>query len=165
MTPTSLQTIASIANVIQALFFVISVFFIWYQIREHNRLSRAASTQSLTGLSFPFLLQLSQDRKLAELWLEGAKNYKKLDTVDQFRYKQLLFWWLILHENIFYQYHGGLVDQQIYEGWQVELSAFIREKRLEMLWHEIKPYFRTEFRLLVDKQVEEHRSKVKGSTK
>jgi hypothetical protein len=150
MSSAELQDLASIATLIQTLFFIISVFFIGYQIREHNRITRAASTQSLVELSSPFLLQLSQDRTLAELWVNGAKNYETLDAVDQFRYVQLLFWWLILHENIFYQYYSGLVDQQLYQGWQVELRAFIQEKRLSLFWDkEMKPFFRTEFQQVV----------------
>lgn len=155
MPSANLQVLTSIATLIQTLFFIISVFFIGYQIREHNRLTRAANTQSLVALSSPFLLQLSQDRNLAELWLNGTKHYDTLDAVDQFRYIQLLFWWLILHENIFYQYHRGLVDQQIYQGWQVELRAFIREKQIGLFWDkEMKRFFRTEFRQVIEKLIQ-----------
>ena len=154
MSSAELQDLASMATLIQTLFFIISVFFIGYQIREHNRITRAASTQSLVEFSSPFLLQLSQDRNLAELWVNGTKNYETLDAVDQFRYMQLLFWWLILHENIFYQYHSGLVDQQLYQGWQVELRAFIQEKRLGLFWDkEMKLFFRTEFQQVVENMI------------
>jgi hypothetical protein len=109
MTSAELQALASVVSIIQTTFFILSVFFIWYQIRESNRLTRAANTQRLVELASPFLIQLSQDRNLAELWINGTKNYETMDEVEQYRYLQLLFWWLILHENIYYQYHNGVV--------------------------------------------------------
>src|SRR5687767_10087993 len=120
----SLQVVASIVTIIQGIFFVISVFFIWYQIRERNRLTRAANNQALVELASPFLLQLSQDRYLAELWVNGTKNYDTMDAVDQFRYIQLLAWWLILHENAYFQYRSGLLDKKTYQSWEIQLQDF-----------------------------------------
>jgi hypothetical protein len=154
MSSTELQALTNIASLIQGIFFIISVFFIWYQIREHNRLTRAAMTQSLVELSSPFLIQLSQDRKLAELWLNGTKNYETMDEVEQFRYQQLLFWWLILHENIYYQYYNGLVDEKLYQGWKIELQEFLRAKQIGLFWDkDMKRFFRTEFRQAVEKMI------------
>jgi hypothetical protein len=147
-----LQVLVSIVTIIQGIFFVISVFFIWYQIRQQNRLTRAAHTQSLVEMASPFLLQLSQDRKLADLWVNGTRNYETMDEVDRFRYLQLLLWWLIHHENIYYQYHSCLVDEILYQGWQTELQAFIRAKRVQLFWNQdMKRFFRTEFRQDVEK--------------
>jgi len=142
----------SIVTIIQSLFFILSVFFIWYQIRQQNRLTRASHTQSLVEISAPFLIQLSQDRKLAELWVNGTKNYETMDEVEQFRYQQLLFWWLILHENIYHQYHNGLVDERLYQGWKIELQEFIQAKRIDLFWDkDMKRFFRTEFQQDVEK--------------
>jgi hypothetical protein len=151
---TDLQTLANGSIVVQSVFFIVSVFFIWYQIREHNRLTRAANTQSLVGLASPFLLQLSQDRNLAEIWVNGTKKFDTMDGVDRFRYQQLLFWWLILHENIYYQYRSGLVDESMFRGWQTELHAFIRDKRIDLFWDaEMKRYFRADFQRTVEELI------------
>jgi hypothetical protein len=145
-----LQTLTNIVSIITGVFVIISVFFIWYQIKERNRLTRATITQSLVELSSPFLIQLSEDRKLAELWVNGSKNFEAMDEVDRFRYQQMLFWWLILHENIYYQHHNGLVDEKVYEGWNVELEQFIHAKQIGLFWDkDMKRFFRTEFRQAV----------------
>jgi hypothetical protein len=156
MASAELQALTSAATIIQTIFFVISVLFIWYQIREHNRLTRVANTQTLVALAAPFLMQLSQDRDMAELWVNGTKNYDKMDVVDQFRYIQLLAWWLIVHENIFYQYHSGLVDEKMYyQGWQIELQEFVRRVQIGMFWEkELKRFFRVEFQQQIEKMIE-----------
>ena len=151
MPSSDLENLTSIASLIQTFFVILSVFFVGYQIREQNRLTRAANTQTVLALASPFLLQLSQDQNLAKLWMDGAIHYQKLDKVEQFRYLQLLFWWMNLHENIFYQHQNGLIDQQIYAGWQIELRNFIRDKHIKEFWDkDMKSLFRTEFGQLVE---------------
>ena len=93
---------ASIASIVQGVFVIISIAFIWFQLRENTRLTRASNTQTLVDLSSPFNLQLIQDREMARLWVQGASNYDTLDEIDKYRYYSLIAWWLILHENIFY---------------------------------------------------------------
>jgi hypothetical protein len=156
-----LPALVNIVSVIQGIFVIVSVFFIWYQIREHNRLSRASQTQSLLEFSSPFMLQLVQDRKFAELWVNGSKNYETMDEVDRFRYQELLYWWLMHHENIYYQYHNGLVDESLYQGWKTELREFVRLQRIGPLWdQDMKRYFRTGFRQDVEKMIVEERPAV-----
>lgn len=154
MSSVELQALVSIVTVIQGTFFILSVFFIWYQIRQQNRFSRSSHTQSLFEISSPFLIQISQDRKLAELWVHGTEKYGSLDEVDQFRYQQLLFWWLIHHENIYYQYHNGLVDEKLYQGWKIELQEFIWSKRIGLFWNtDMMRFFRTEFQQEIEQMI------------
>lgn len=156
MASVDLQALVNIVSIVQSVFVIVSVFFIWYQIREHNRLTRAAQTQSLLEFSAPFMLQLSQDRKLAELWVDGSKNYRTMDEVDRFRYQELLFWWLMHYENIYYQYHNRLVDETLYQGWKTELREFVRVKRIGLFWdQDMKRFFRTEFRQEIENMIRE----------
>jgi hypothetical protein len=155
MSVSDLQTMANIAVIVQTLFFIVSVFFIGYQIRERNRLTRAANTQALVEVASPFLLQLAQDRNLAELWVNGAKHYDTMDEVEQFRYTQLTAWWLIHHENAFYQYRKGLLDKTIYHAWEVDLSDFVRRAQLARFWEkEHRRFFQAEFQQEIEKLIQ-----------
>jgi hypothetical protein len=146
MSSDALQTVASIFSIVEAVFFIVSVFFIWLQIRESNRLARSANLQSLSDLTSPFLLQLGQDRATAEIWITGSTHFDTMDEVDQFRYIQLLSGWLIIYENMFYQHQNGLLDHRIYRSWEVQLRDFVERMRLASHWEkEFKPFFMTEF--------------------
>jgi hypothetical protein len=151
MSSTDLQTLANIAIIVQTVFFIISVLFIGYQVRERNWLARAANTLSLVEVSSPFYLQLSQDRQLAELWVNGAKNFDKLDEVDKFRYIQLVSGWLTHHENVYYQYRKGLLDRTIYQAWEADLQHFVRQTQLAFFWEkEHKRFFQSEFQAKIE---------------
>jgi hypothetical protein len=58
----------------------------------------------------------------------------------------MVAWWLIHHENAFYQYRKGLLDKTIYHAWNVDLQDFVRRSRLGLFWEkEHKRFFQTEF--------------------
>jgi hypothetical protein len=159
-----LQSLASIATIVEAVFVVVSVVFIWREVRENTKLTRAANAQSLVELSSPFNMQLIQDRYMAELWVLGSQKYSSMDAVDRYRYKSLLIWWLILHENIYYQWQSRLLDESIYRSWASDLEGFVRSQNLSQLWDELKGSFQAAFGNHVSQLVEKQKSAVTAVT-
>jgi hypothetical protein len=155
MPPIDIQFWESIANILEAIFLIISVVFIWLQIRERNRLTRIANKHTFFQLSSPFMMQLAQDRHFAELWFKGIKQYEAMDEVDQFRYHQLLFWLLTLYDDMYYQKQNDLMDEQMSRGWEVEMQYFLRDHQLKRFWNdEMKAMFRPDFQQLVDQKLQ-----------
>jgi hypothetical protein len=155
MPPIDLQFWESIANILEAVFLVISVVFIWLQIREQNRLTRISNKHAFFELSSPFMRQLAQDRNLAELWFEGIKRYDSMDEVEQFRYHQLLFWLLNLYDDMYYQKQKGLLDDQMSHGWEVEMRNFVQEHQVKRFWNDgMKSFFRPDFQQLVEQKMQ-----------
>lgn len=152
-----LSELANIATIVEAIFVVVSVLFIWREARESTKITRAANTQSLVELSSSFNLQLIQDRQMAEYWVLGAKNYTQMDAVEKYRYISLLTWWLILHENIYYQWKNKLLSKDIYSAWANDLEWFVKEQRLWLHWGHIKSSFQSEFANLISQLAEKHR--------
>lgn len=151
-----------IANIVQTLVVVISLYFIWRQVQQQTKqvrqqtdLARIANVQSLVGLSSPYNLELIKDPNMARFWVEGAEKFETYDEVDKFRYRQLLIWWLILHENIFYQKQKNLLDDDIYATWSNDLEFFIAKHRLEYHWPKLEAAFQAEFYRHVDRLIKE----------
>ena len=144
-----------IATIVQTLVVVISLYFIWRQVTQQTDLARIANVQSLVGLSSPYNLELIKDQNMARFWVEGAEKFETYDKVDKFRYEQLLIWWLILHENIFYQKQKNLLEDAIYATWSHDLELFIAQHRLEYHWPTLPVAFQSEFRKHVDEMIRE----------
>jgi len=147
MTPEEWTALATVA---QAIFLPASLLFVWHQLRQQVRLTRAANTQSLVELSSPFNLELIKDRRFAELWVKGASSFKGMDEVDQYRFKSLVIWWLILHENIYYQRQQDLIENSIYAAWSRDLAHFSVVVDLKTHWPNLKATFQNEFVTHVD---------------
>jgi len=150
-----LSDFASIATIIEAIFVIVSVWFICRQLRESTRLARAANAQSLVEISSSLNLQLIQDPEVARLWVRGPHEFASMDEVQQYRYRSLLVWWLILHENIYYQHRKRLLDSDIYSAWNADLKAFVKEQNLAGQWQELKQTFQSEFVAHVQRLIDE----------
>lgn len=149
------MSFAELVSLIESLVVIVSVLFIWWEIRENRKLTKVSNTQALVELSSPFNLQLIQDRKMAEYWVLGPEMYDDMDEVEKYRYISLLTWWLILHENIFYQHKNNLLDTEVYRGWNNDLQDFARKHRLWLHWNDVKLNYKLEFSKHVSQIVDE----------
>lgn len=156
------QIAAAIATLVQTIVVVISLYFIWRQIRQQTQqmeqqteLTKIANTQELVSLSSPLNLELIKDAHMAGLWVNGSQKYEDFDEVEKYQYKSLLIWWLILHENIFYQKQKGLLDEQIHASWDYDLRHFVVSQPLEPRWKELRDAFQSQFRDYVSSLIDE----------
>jgi hypothetical protein len=140
-----LHDLVDVSQVVGGAALFVSVLFLFFELRTNNRLTRAANNQALVGLSSPFHLTLIQDRGMAALAATGAERYHEMDEVDQYRYRSLLSWWLILYENIYYQWRRKLLDTRSFKPWANELRVFIRQQNLGAHWPPMKGLFQDQF--------------------
>ena len=139
---TSISTIASIGG---SLSLIISVWLLFLEVRTNNRLARAANAQAMVELSGPLYLSQVQDRSLAEFCDRCTRDFQSLDEVDRQRYRNWLIWWLVFHENVFYQRRQGLLDDRAFRPWSRDLQMFIEQQNLIQHWGELKHLFQDEF--------------------
>jgi hypothetical protein len=159
------QIASTIATIVQGIVVIISLIFIWRQIQLQTKqlslqteLAKAANTQALVGLSSPFNIDLIKDPQMAKFWIEGAEEFENYSKIDKFRYENLLFWWLILHENVYYQTQKGLLDEVIYAAWKHDLRRFIKKQKLQLHWEGMKNLFQQDFVEYVGQVMQELRN-------
>jgi len=153
----NLDSWAAVATIVQAVFLPISLFLVWSQLRQQSRLTKAANTQALVELSSPFNLQLIQDRNFAQFWVQGASLFEGMDEVERYRFRSLLIWWLIFHENIFYQRQKRLIDEPTYSSWNEDLKNFVDRMNLAEHWPGLRGSFQKGFAEHVGKLVDSSR--------
>ncbi|HLN26511.1 MAG TPA: hypothetical protein VK395_02060 [Gemmataceae bacterium] len=141
----TLADFANIALIVAGVAAATSVLVLFREVRENNKLAKAANTQSLVELSSPFYMGLIHDRQMAELFLRGREGYAEMDNVDKYRYRHLLIWWLVFHENIYYQFRKGLLDQHSYKPWAEDLKIFSKQQNLRSQWEGLKSLFQDDF--------------------
>jgi len=138
----SLAELAQIASILEAIVVVISLIFIYLQLRQSNELARAEKAQSLVEHAGNFNLLLAQNPDLIKLWYSHGKTLES--EVDLQRYRELLIQWIILHENVFYQHQKGLLDDSVYSPWQQDLKYTVQNHNMELIAG-LKDVFAKEF--------------------
>jgi hypothetical protein len=149
-----IQDLANVSLVVGGLVAVLSIWILFRELRENNKLTRASNTQALVELSAPFYLGLIQDRQMAELYARGASSWDDMDDVDRNRYKSLLVWWLVFHENVYYQFRNGLLDNHSYKPWAKDLVQFTHEQGVGRHWPAMRHLFQDEFAIHVSRILE-----------
>jgi hypothetical protein len=140
-----LTDINALASIGGSIALIVSVWLLILEVRTNNRLARAANAQAMVELSGPLYLSQVQDRSLAEFCDRCTRDYQSLDEVDRQRYRNWLIWWLIFHENVFYQRRQSLLDDRAFRPWSRDLQLFIEQQNLAQHWGELKHLFQDEF--------------------
>jgi hypothetical protein len=74
----TLQDLANISQIAQAILVVVSLGFIWYQLREGVRLAKSENARSLAEQAGAFNSLLIQNADLAELWYSYGQSWSKM---------------------------------------------------------------------------------------
>ena len=118
---------ADMAHVIEPFILVVSVYFIWFELREQARFAKASNAQALVKIVSPFHLLLIQDTQVAKLYLKGQDHYSDFSEEEKFQYKRIIAWALNFYENVYIQKQSHLLDEQIYEAWDSGLERFLKK--------------------------------------
>lgn len=142
----NLQDLANLSQIAQAILVVISLGFIWYQLREGVRLAKSENARSLTEQAGAFnslLIQNAAD--LAELWYSYGRNLQQGGEIARLRYREMLVQWLIFHEYIYYQWKQKLLDDEIYRAWLLDLENVVQNHNLDVFSNGIQSVFVGDF--------------------
>jgi hypothetical protein len=151
----SLNWAVGIFTILGNLALVVSVLLVLREVRRNLRLTRAANSQTMVELAGPFFLGMVQNRELMDLYVRGAADFESLDEVDRRRHRNLLIWWLIFYENVFYQRRLKFLDRHAFQPWWRDLQRFVLEQNLHRQWDELKDLFQEEFAAAVSALIAE----------
>jgi hypothetical protein len=119
------------------------------QLDQQVKLSRAANTQTLVDLITPLNLRVTY-REIAELWVKGDDGIDSVVSVKEReiqreQYSTLVASYMVFYENAYSQYRAGLLDEEIYKGWDKDLASFLEEHHIAKHWDEWKDLYRKDF--------------------
>ena len=129
----SLQDLANVSQAAQAILVIISLGFIWYQLREGVRLAKSENARSLAEQAEAFNSLIIQNSDLAELWYSYGQNLEKGGEIDRLRYREMLVQNLIFHEYIYYQWKNKLLDDEIYRSWSSYLEHIVKRHNIDVI--------------------------------
>ena len=157
------QRAAWVAACVQVVVVGFNLIFISSQLRQHRlqltqqtqqlnqqvELSRAANTQALANLIIPLNVRVTEPGK-AQLWIKGEDGINKVsDTTERAvqtqQYRKLVASYMVFYENVYSQCLAGLLDEEIYNGWDHHLADFSEEHRKDRHWDQWKHLYHKGF--------------------
>lgn len=141
----SLQDFANVSQVMQAVLVIVSLGFIWYQLREGVRLAKSENARSLAEQAEAFNSLIIQNADLAELWYSYGQKLEQGNEIDRLRYREMLVQSLIFHEYIYYQWKHKLLDDEIYRSWSSYLEHIAQRHNFDVISSGIQNIFPGDF--------------------
>jgi hypothetical protein len=150
--------VSAVAAIAQVIIVVVSLIFIYEQLKgqtdqlkQQTELTKAANAQALVGLDMPSNLQEIEHPEVAKLWVDGRKGVVPKDNeVAQEQYDTLLATALTFHENLYLQHDKHLLDEDIYNAWNKDLTKFVCGQHLEDYWNKNRGLYHPTFSAHVD---------------
>lgn len=141
----SLQDLANFSQVIQVILVVVSLGFIWYQLREGVRLAKSENARSLAEQAEAFNSLIIQNADLAELWYSYGQKLDEGNDTDRLRYREMLVQNLVFHEYVYYQWKRNLLDDELYRSWLSYLEHIVQRHNFDVISSGIQNIFPGDF--------------------
>jgi hypothetical protein len=144
-----LERLAALASVISALAVVLSVVYAAVQIRHNTRAVTGAAFQQVVNSFAEISFEIAKDRKLAELYLRGGRDYRSLDEVERAQYSLMLLSFLRRAENVLFQSSSHVLTGEHWSGIRTSIAAILDPPGARACWSEIEGRLNPEFRSFV----------------
>jgi hypothetical protein len=159
----TLEDWSYVATIAQVPLIVISLAFIWRQVRQATELARAEHAQAIVTHASAFNLALAENEDLARLWRNRGRGRGDDVELDAARYRELLVQWLILHEVLFAQKSKGLIDEDLYAAWGTDLAFTLAHHNTALVASDLTHLFPGKFGAHMKKLLADASAKGKGS--
>jgi len=142
----SLQTIASIAEIAGAVAVVISLIYVGLQVRQNTAAIQSATAQAVHDNYAAWYINLSNDPALNDLVIKGLQDYLALNSTEKARFIDTFMAFLSYSQNAFYQWKQGSLPPQLWLGWESLIMNLVGTPGGKEFWRERGYTFGSEFR-------------------
>jgi hypothetical protein len=141
------EAVGAIAELLGAMGVIASLIYLAFQIRQNTQSSKAATFQSVTSDALQYALTISDNEELTRILRLGSETQDRLPEDDYRRFQQLVRVYLRFHDNIFYQYRIGTLDEGQWSGYRHSLRLVLSSPGIRSWWraggnrHMLSPTF------------------------
>lgn len=145
-----LSQLASIAEIVGAAAVVISLLYVGAQVRDSARAVRSAAVTDANASVQAWYLNISDNRRMSEIWLEGLLSPEPLETNDEFQFMMTAHAALLAFQNSFLLAREGSLDEDVMTSITAGLLPVKDLPGMQRYWRQRLGYFYPEFAAYVD---------------
>jgi hypothetical protein len=154
------DAISAISQMIGSVAVVLSVLYLALQVHRSTRVANVAAQDAaataLRDVTKPFM----ENAELGEIWRLGLESLDSLPPADQARFFHATYQFLKAFETIHFHFVHGVMDRQLWEGWQELLRHYVAAPGIAHYWKLRGDLFSDRFRRFVNalEPLSEHRT-------
>ncbi len=150
----SIQDLGSLGELIAAIATVITLVYLAIQIRQNTTSSRTATYQNIVSTGLELGHTFARDESFADIFSRGAKSPENLTRAELVRLHSHITGVFRCYALVFHQFEHGAIDEDVWEGWRLNMERFLRLAAYREVWMRTRDEFPPAFRTVADKALE-----------
>jgi hypothetical protein len=144
------DAISAISQLVGSIAVVLSVLYLALQVHRGTRVARLATQDAaataLREVTKPFM----ENAELERIWRIGLEDISALSVEERARFFHAAYQWLKAFETIHSHYVYGLMDKQLFQGWEGLLRHYVAASGIAYYWKLRPEAFSQRFRSFVN---------------
>ncbi len=143
------DAINAISQFVSSIAVVLSVLYLGIQVHRSTRIAKVAAQDAAASAVRDVTNTFMENAEMSRIWGAGLEKIDALSAEDQARFFHATHQFLKALETIHFHYLNGLMDEQLWLGWQELLRHYITAPGVEQYWKLRHSLFSARFREFV----------------
>src|SRR5437899_5001181 len=144
------DAISAISQLISSSAVLLSVLYLGIQVHRSTRVAKLATQDAAATALRDVTKPLMENAELERIWRVGLEDIGALSAEERARFFHATYQWLKAFETIHFHYVYGLMDRQLWEGWQELLRHYVAAPGIAHYWKLRPEVFSERFRNFVN---------------
>ena len=129
------EAINAVSQFVSSITVVLSVLYLGIQVHRSTRVAKVAAQDAAASAVRDVTNTFMENAEMSRIWGAGLENLKTLSAEDQARFFHATHQFLKALETIHFHYLNGLMDKQLWLGWQELLRHYIAAPGIAQYWN------------------------------
>jgi hypothetical protein len=143
------DAINAISQLVSSVAVVFSVLYLAKEVHRSTRVAKVAAQDAAASAVRDVTNTFMENADMSRIWGTGLEDIKTLSREDQARFFHAAHQFLKALETIHFHYVNGLMDEQLWRGWQELLRHYIVAPGIVRYWEIRDQLFSARFREFV----------------
>ena len=144
------DAISAVSQFVGSIAVVLSVLYLGIQVHRSTRVAKVAAQDAAASAVRDVTNTFMENEAMARIWGIGLEDLGALSAEDQARFFHAAHQFLKALETIHFHYLNGLMDKQLWLGWQELLRHYIAAPGIAPYWKIRSDFFSARFREYID---------------
>ena len=144
------EEVNAISQMVSSAAVVLSVLYLGIQVHRSTRVAKLATQDAAATALRDVTKPLMENAELERIWRVGLEDIGALSIEERARFFHATYQWLKAFETIHFHYVYGLMDKQLWEGWQELLRHYVAAPGIAHYWKLRPEVFSERFRKFVN---------------
>ena len=140
------EALGAIGEIVGAIAVIATLGYLAVQIRQNTQSVRSSTTQNTTATAIHVLLGVLQTPGSADTLARGRQGLAPLTDAERIAFARMYFSVFRSSENLFYQYNRGLLEAEMWDGYEYILRRSLEHAGVREWWREWEGGFSGSFR-------------------